>query len=297
MPLSEQEFNAVVEKVIASAPPNLSEAEFDRLVDAQIGTAPFEPTEQGSGGASLAVGAVRAASAAPAKLARFAANHPSATQKVLGAGFTGAAATAGGAVGGVPGAIAGGMIRGVTPSQVDIRRVAGRMAGEAPHVAEDAARGLGIQNYAKEVTGMKVQPTDIIKHPNAANALEHYANSQERGILRLYGPDGQVVSGPEARSRPSMKAGQNRVGKAVSAGGRLLGGLSAATGITDFAQTVEPTRRDIGVMGIGAPQPDPEGAELAALDARNKQAMADRQAQQQAQRDAMLAKLKAMFGM
>jgi hypothetical protein len=36
MPASEQDYNAAVERVIASAPANLSEADFDRLVDAEL---------------------------------------------------------------------------------------------------------------------------------------------------------------------------------------------------------------------------------------------------------------------
>jgi hypothetical protein len=68
------------------------------------------------------------------------------------------------------------------------------------------------------------------------------------------------------------------------------------TAVTDLAQTVEPTRRDIGVMGIGAPQPDPSPDELARIDTRNKAAMEARVREQAAQRAALLTALKRMVG-
>jgi hypothetical protein len=176
-------------------------------------------------------------------------------QKAIGAGVSTVAGGIGGAIGGVPGAVVGASIRGVTPAQATIRQMAGRMAGESPAVASEAGRALGIQNYAKELTGMKLKPTDIIPKPNAANAVEGYANSMERGILRLYGPNGEVVSGPSAVSRIPTRAAPGRLLKAAGVAGKCSARCRRRPAITDFAQTVEPTRGDIGVMGIGLNEP------------------------------------------
>lgn len=223
---------------------------FADFVDMQ----PVASHESNAGGPipSLAAGALRAVPALGRATARVAAAHPAAAQKIIGAGVSAGAGTVGGMVGGVPGAVVGASIRGVTPTQAAIRQVAGQMGGETPAVATNAARALGIQNYAKETTGLRVTPTDIIPKPNAANALEHYANAQERGILRLYGPSGEVVSGPEAIARlPAAKA-PSVVGRLVGRAGRVLAPLQAGVGVTDLAQIAEPNRRDIGVAGIGA---------------------------------------------
>lgn len=234
-------------------PDDFTDADITSALDG--GSRPAEP--RSSGGATLAATALRAAPGATTKLTRiagrFAANHPALTQKVIGAGVSTGAGAIGGAVGGVPGAVVGASIRGVTPAQTTIRRVAGQMAGEAPAVADDAAKALGIQNYAKETSGIRLKPTDIIRKPEPANALEHYANSMERGILRLYGPNGEVVSGPSAVTETSRAARPmaRRALSGLQRIARVAAPLSGAMGMTDFAQAVEPNRRDIGVMGIG----------------------------------------------
>lgn len=230
-------------------------------------SAPDAPPEQGSGGASLTVAGVRLLPALARGAGRLVASHPAAAQKAIGAGVSTVAGGIGGAVGGVPGAVVGASIRGVTPAQATIRQMAGRVAGESPAVASEAGRALGIQNYAKELAGLKLKPTDIIPKPNAANAVEGYANSLERGILRLYGPNGEVVSGPSAVGRIPTNAAPGRLMKAAGVAKNVLWPLQAATGVTDFAQAVEPTRRDIGVMGIGygEPRSDEEKAAHPAL--------------------------------
>lgn len=205
-----------------------------------------------SGGATAAVTAARSIPALTRSAAGFVASHPAAAQKIIGAGVSTIAGGIGGAMGGVPGAVVGASIRGVTPAQATIRQIAGQAAGETPAVATNAARALGIQNYAKELSGLKIKPTDIIPKPNAANAIEHYANSMERGILRLYGPNGEVVSGPSAVGELATKKAPGVVLKAASKVGKVMPWLQAASGITDLAQTIEPNRHDIGIMGIGA---------------------------------------------
>jgi hypothetical protein len=287
MPIFEVELSdGRVFEVESDAPPSQQDVMAALGPAAPPESAPAPPEEQGSGGASATLAGARALPALKQGVARFAANHPAATQKIIGAGISTAAGGVGATVGGVPGAVVGASIRGVTPAQTVIRETAGRMAGEAPAVAQNAARALGIQNYAKETTGLRLKPTDIIPKPNAANALEHYANSMEKGVLRLYGPSGEVVSGPNAVSRIPTKPAPGMLRTAGGAVARGLAKLSGPVAMTDLAQTLEPTRTDIGVMGIGASQPDPSGEDLAQLDARNKQAMQgrlDTQAQQRAE--------------
>lgn len=228
-----------------------SEAEARAAVGSSQPAAP--PAQDPSGPMpSLAVGALRTVPALGRATARVAAAHPAATQKIIGAGISTAAGGAGAMVGGVPGAVVGASIRGVTPTQAAIRQTAGQLGGETPAVATNAARALGIQNYAKETTGLRVAPGDIIPKPNAANALEHYANAQERGILRLYGPDGTVVSGPEAIARLPDAAAPGAVQRIAGRASRVLAPLQAAVGVTDLAQIAEPNRRDIGMAGMGA---------------------------------------------
>lgn len=217
-------------------------------------TAQQEPP-QPSGGPTAALIAARSAPtvarATTRPVAGFVARHPALTQKVIGAGASTAAGGTGAAIGGVPGAVVGASIRGVTPAQTTIREVAGRWAGEAPAVSRDAAKALAIQNYAKETSGLRLRPTDIIPKPTPANALEHYANSMERGILRLYGPHGEVVSGPSAATEIPRRAATSPARRAIGGLMRIAAPLSGAMTVTDFAQAMEPTRRDIGVMGIG----------------------------------------------
>lgn len=274
-------------EVEADAPP--TEAD----VMAHLGSDAPKP-EQSSGLASGMVMGARAVPGVLQKTARFAANHPAATQKIIGAGVSATAGGIGGAVGGVPGAVVGASIRGVTPAQTVIRETAGRLAGETPAAARNAAQGLGIQNYAKEL-GTKVLPGDIINKPNAANAIEHYANSAEKGILRLYDAYGNVVSGPSSVNRIPSTPKPGMIGKLAAKVAPVLGPLSAMTGATDLAQTVEPTRRDIGVMGIGASVPDPAPDELQGINDRNVSAMNSRlQSQDQQQADLIQRLLQAL---
>lgn len=252
------------------------------------------PEEQGSGGPSATIAAARGVPAAIRSVGRFAANHPAGTQKAIGAGISTVAGGIGAGVGGVPGAVVGASIRGVTPAQSAIRETAGRMAGEAPTVAKNAGRALGVINYAKETPGLHVGTKDLVSTGNPTKALDSYADSMGQKVVRILGPDGKVVIGPEA-PKPTPKP--SRVGGAIRTGasgiGRVLSAIAGPVGMTDLAQTIEPTRRDIGVMGIGASQPDPSGDELAQINQRNVQQMQERlQAQ-----DAMRARVLAFFGL
>jgi hypothetical protein len=271
----------------------------DDIADAlaQLDLQTFEsPTGAGTA-IPLAAATGRAVPGMMQGAARFAANHPAATQKVIGAGISAGAGGVGAAVGGVPGAVVGASIRGVTPAQTVIRETAGRMAGETPQVAQNAARTLGIQNYAKELTGARIPAADIINKPNAANAIEGYANSLEKGILRLYGPDGQVVSGPNKvlERAPAVRGGT--IAKIAAPVAKVLGPLSAMTGITDFAQTVEPGRTDIGIAGIGKSQPDLPPEDVATLDAANKAAMTARLQSQDQQRADLIQQILQSLGL
>jgi hypothetical protein len=253
--------------------------------------APIQEPE-GSGGASATIGALRAVPAAKQGLARFAANHPAATQKVIGAGISTMAGGAGAAVGGVPGAVVGASIRGVTPAQSVIRETAGKMAGESAAVAKNAGRATAVAEYAKPL-GLTVNPSHLVSTGNAARALDNYADAGGLKVPRVLDQFGKVVYGPEAPVRPKPPGVGGRLmtgaAKGVGAVGKALGAVAGPVGLTDLAQTIEPNRRDIGVMGIGASQPTPQGAELDARNKQNTQAMDARVAQQQAQ----LAQLRA----
>ncbi len=223
--------------------------------------APAElPADPSSGALPVAAAVADHIPAAVRAVAGFAANHPAATQKVIGAGVSTVAGGLGGAVGGVPGAVVGASIRGVTPAQATIRQVAGQLSGETPAVAETAARALGIQNYARELSGLKIKPTDIIPKPNAANAIEGYANSLEKGILRLYGPNGEVVSGPSAVRELATRATPGVVAKT---GSRILGALpwiQAATAPGSLADTKGSVFQRLGVNGEPALDNNPIGS-------------------------------------
>lgn len=235
-------------EVEADQPP--TEADVLSALEAQP-AAPAVPQEQSSGGASATLGAARAVPAGIRSVGRFAANHPAATQKVIGAGISTMAGGAGAAVGGVPGAVVGASIRGVTPAQSVIREAAGKMAGEAPAVARNAGRAVAVANYATEA-GLPLKPAQLVSTGAPARAVDKYAESMGQRVPRILDQYGKVVVGPEAPPVPT-KPGMLRTGagKAASTLSKVLGPLSAMTGATDFAQTVEPTRRDIGVMGIG----------------------------------------------
>lgn len=244
--------------------------------------APMETApEQGSGGATATLAAARGVPAVIRSAAGFAARHPAGTQKAIGAGVSTVAGGIGAGIGGVPGAVVGASVRGVTPAQSAIRETAGRLAGETPQAAKSAGRALGVINYAKETPGLMLGTKDLVSTGEATKALDSYAESMGQKVVRILGPDGKVVIGPEA-PKAAIKAGPIRqaAGKAVGTIGRILSPLSIASGATDFAQTLEPTRTDIGVMGIGAPQATPQGAELEALNQRNLAAMQQRQQQQ-----------------
>lgn len=230
----------------------VAEDPFSQFV-AQQTSAPPERPPQGTTGAPEAIQGVRhGAPAAIRTMGRFAAKHPAGTQKAIGAGISTIAGGIGAGVGGVPGAVVGASIRGVTPAQSVIRETAGRMAGEAPAVAKNAGRALGVINYAKETPGLMLGTKDLASTGVATKALDSYADSMGQRVVRVLGPDGKVVIGPEAPPKPKAPS---RVGGAlrtsVSGIGRALSAVSGPMGMTDFAQTVEPNRRDIGVMGIG----------------------------------------------
>lgn len=275
----------------------------DDFTDADIAAAlaemdaPAPKEEQGSGGASLLLGAAQMVPAAGRSVAGFVAEHPALTQKTIGAGVTATASGIGGMVGGIPGAMGGGMIRGLTPTQAAIREMAGRAAGETPKVARQAAQGLGIINYGKEF-GTKINPADIIPTKGGSPALDAFAKSQGKDIVKIYDQFGNIVAGPEAMPTPKAPGVVSRSARAVARGvGRVMSPLQAGVGITDFAQTVEPTRTDIGVMGIGRPQPTPQGAELEQINQRNIEAMNSRQKEQAAQREAAIDYLMKLVGL
>ena len=258
------------------------------------------PTGDSLPAASTTVGALRAAPAMGRSMARFAASHPAATQKAIGAGISTTAGGIGAAVGGVPGAVVGASIRGVTPAQSVIRETAGRMAGETPEVARTAGRAVAVSNYGKEM-GLALKPEQLISTGNPARAFDAYADANGLKAPRVLDQFGKVVYGPEvavARKAPSA-AGRLLTGAVKGAGmaGRVLSAVSGPIGMTDFAQTVDPTRRDIGVMGIGSAQPTPSGDELAQINARNVQGMTDRVAQQDAQWQQLRAAILSRLGL
>jgi hypothetical protein len=258
---------------------------------------PAAPEEQGSGGATATLMAGRGVPAAIRSAGRFAANHPAGTQKAIGAGISTVASGIGAGIGGVPGAVVGASIRGVTPAQAVIRETAGRVAGETPAVAKNAGRAVAVANYATEA-GLPLKPQQLVSTGTAAEAIDNYAEKMGQRIPRVLDQYGKVVVGPEA-PKLSAQAGPVRqaAGRVASGIGRILAPLSAMTGATDFAQTIEPTRRDIGVMGIGASQPDPSGAELDALNQRNIAAMQQRQRQQDEQWSQMRAAILSRLGL
>jgi hypothetical protein len=243
-------------QVESDAPPS------EQDVLGALGTAPEAPAPaqapdqeaKGSGGASATIGALRAAPATKQGIARFAANHPAATQKVIGAGISTMAGGAGAAVGGVPGAVVGASIRGVTPAQSVIRETAGKMAGESAAVAKNAGRATAVAEYAKPL-GLNVNPSHLVSTGNAARALDNYADSGGLRVPRVLDQFGKVVYGPEAPVRPKAPSAAGRLltgaARGVGAVAKGLGAVAGPVGMTDFAQTVEPTRQDIGVMGIG----------------------------------------------
>ena len=294
-------------------PDDASESEIAEALGGM--TAPPEQEPDGSGipGASATVGALRGAgAAAPAAgrgVARFAANHPGGIQRVIGAGTTAiggaigggvGAALGGGPIGGTVGAMSGALAsRGLTPTQANIREWAGRGMGEAPDVAKAAGRAQGIQEYIKNTSGYKVPASDILERSKGLPAAENYTKSAGRELLKILGPDGQVELGPTGRSvskAPStagrlVTKGAGAVGRGLSAVGKGLAAVSGPMAMTDLAQTIEPTRTDIGVMGIGAQQPTPQGAELEQLNQRNIAAMQQRLQQQDGYRARILAAL------
>ena len=291
-------------------PDDASESEIAEALGGM--TAPPEQEPDGSGipGASATVGALRAAgAAAPAAgrgVARFAANHPAGVQKAIGAGMTALSSGVGagigsllGPVGTIAGAVGGGAVRGLTPTQANIREWAGRGMGETADVAKAAGRAQGIQEYIKNTSGYKVPASDILERSKGLPAAENYTKSAGRELLKILGPDGQVELGPTGRSvskAPStagrlVTKGAGAVGRGLSAVGKGLAAVSGPMAMTDLAQTIEPTRTDIGVMGIGAQQPTPQGAELEQLNQRNIAAMQQRLQQQDGYRARILAAL------
>lgn len=224
--------------------------------------ASHEQPPETAGGATAALAAGRALPAAGRLIGRFAADHPAATQKVIGAGVSSVAGGIGAAVGGGPGALVGASIRGVTPTQASIRTVAGQMAGETPQIARNAGRAVAVANYAKEA-GLPLKPEQLASTGDAARALDNYAESMGQRVPRVLDQYGKVVVGPEAT--PALaEAGSGMASKAARGFLRVLAPLSLASGATDVAQAVEPNRHDIGTMGIGLTRPDPTAEDAAA---------------------------------
>lgn len=210
-------------------------------------------TDVPSGTATAATSVLRGVPAGIKATAGAIADSPAAqrmTQKIIMGTVRGAGAVAGNTLGGVPGAIVGGAVTaGMTPTQASIRGAVGRLSGEAPALTDAAIKAQAITDYGKGV-GIKVSPSAIVDNPAAGGALDNYAGSMGKRIVRLYGPSGEIVSGPQAVA-PTVAA---KAPGLLSKIGSTLPWLQGATGVTDFAQTVEPDRHDIGVAGIGRTQ-------------------------------------------
>lgn len=222
------------------------------------GPAPVEAAPPSAGAHTAALAGLRALPAVGRAAGRFAANHPVATQKAIGAGITTAASGTGAAIGGVPGAVVGASIRGITPSQAAIRETAGRLAGETPQIASNAGRALGVQNFAKETAGLRVTPNNLVPTGGPTPAVDNYAKSMGQKVIRILDPYGNVAVGPEANAaakaaKPGMLT--KGVSRAASFFGPLLARMSGASAIGDLAQTAEPNRKDIGFLGVGKSQP------------------------------------------
>ena len=261
-----------------------------------MGTPAERPGAVSSGGASAAIAAAKGVPGAIRTAGRFAANHPAGTQKAIGAGISTVAGGIGAGIGGVPGAVVGASIRGVTPAQAAIREGAGRLAGEAPAVARTAGRAVAAANYGKEI-GLNVKPTGFISTGNMARAFDNYTDSMGLKAPRVLDQFGKVVFGPEAPPTPKVPS---RVGGALRTGagtvGKALQAISGPVAMTDLAQTLEPNRRDIGIMGIGPHQPTPQGAALQQLNQQNTAAMDARTAERAAQLAQLRAAILARFG-
>lgn len=218
-----------------------------------------------AGGALAATTLARSVKPVVQKVAGAIADSPAAqrmTQKVIMGTVRGGGAMVGNTLGGVPGAIAGSAVTaGLTPTQATIRGTVGKLAGEAPHVTDAAIKAHAITEYGKGV-GIRVGPGAIVDNPAAGGALDSYAGSMGKRIVRLYGPSGEIVSGPQAVAEQTAKKGPGLLSKV----GAVLPWVQGATGVTDFAQSVEPNRHDIGVAGIGRSQHVP-GEEPAVINA------------------------------
>lgn len=251
----------------------------DDFTDADIAAAlesiapaptPTGPQAQSTTGLPETMVGLRAAgTVAPAVgrgAARFVANHPAGVQKAISVGMTGLGGTLGGVLGsgfgptgGIVGALTGAAAKGLTPTQANIREWAGRGMGEAPEVAKSAGRAQGIQEYIKKTSGLKVEPAHILERAKGLPAGEAYAESQGRELLKILGPDEKVVLGPTAPATPKppsttgrlITRGAGAAKTGLSAVGKALNAVSGPIAMTDLAQTIEPTRQDIGVMGIG----------------------------------------------
>lgn len=233
--------------------------------------------------------------------ARGVAANPAYAQKIINAGTTATAAAIGGNIGGIPGALAGGAVKGMAPSQAGLRESAGRILGEAPDAARTAGRATGTVNYAKEMAGMRLAPTDLISTGDAARAVDAQAEANGLKVVRLYGADGKVAIGPEApvATQPAARPGiMGRTAEKVARVAPALARVSGVTAVGDLAQAVEPNRRDIGVLGIGAsPESVPSGAELDALNKQNIDAMNTRVSEQDAARAALIDRILRTIGL
>lgn len=255
--------------------------------------APKEDQRSLGGDVRTAIGAARiAVPVVGPMVARVAANNPSVAQKVISAASSSALGTVGagmGSVFGPAGSTAGAIIgasagKGISPTQAAIREAAGKMAGETPAVARSAARAIGTINYAK-AEGMKLKPADVVGTGDATPALDGYAASNGQRINRIIDQYGKVASGPEALPPVATAVKPGLLSRAGSVIGPLLSRLQGATAMTDIAQAAEPTRTDIGVMGIGKSQPTPTMEEAMRVNAVNQQKA------EAAYRAALLAKL------
>lgn len=254
---------------VVNFPDGMGQADIEKALSdihggPQEAAAPAVAPDSDAGAATALTSAARVAGGPMIRgVARMAANSPRVVQQVVRAGSKAVTGGVGELVAGTPGALIGGLMEGVIPTQSGIRETAGRLAGEAPAVAKAGGRAQGIVEYGRSM-GMNLKPSNIVPSP-ANPALDAYANSQGAKILRLYGPNGEQVVGPGTISSVAEKA-PGIISKAVRATGSVLPWLQGGAAIGDLDAVVEPKRQDIGFFGVG-PSVDVPGAKPPLLNA------------------------------
>jgi hypothetical protein len=190
--------------------------------------AALQPAEVG--GALKAVGSVPSLVQSAAGVA---AEHPRAVQQAARAGGKVLGGIAGTVVGSTPGAIVGTLAGdAVVPTQAGIRETMGRLAGEAPDVAQAAGRAQAVINYGRQ-QGIKLGTGDLIPS-TASPSLDAYAQSAGQKVLRLFGPNGEQVVGPGMRA--AAEAAPSVLRKTLTGSLRLLPAVGAAGDVLMAAQ-------------------------------------------------------------